>query len=482
MRRWSQGVRSTILVPYMLGSAKDLVQQVLALVQNCDGIRPPDPARVESAKAAIDELGRVRGRPLIYPMIPTGRGSGPFVELQDGSVKMDLICGIGVHLFGHGHPELMMEGAKAALKATTMQGTLMPGDEYGRVLSLLLKHSAGPERLGPESRAYFAAGWLTTCGTMANELALKILRQKKAPAYKLITFKNAFAGRSTTMQELTDEPKYREGQPTFDQFAHVDFYDEKLGLEENVRRTQGAIDTLLAKEPGKFAGIGFEPVQGEGGGFRSAPREWWALVLAHARGKGLAIWFDEVQTFGRTGELFAFQRLGLAEYVDLVTCAKPLQTAAVLWTKDYQPKPGLIAGTFAGGTVSLALGAKIVELLAQGNYFGPEGRIQRLERFMQEDWERRRARIGAKYRLGPMRIHGGMIAVELLDGKAETIKKFLDRYFANGVIAFSAGRDPVLVRFLPPMGVFEEGHWRIAMEVFEKTLGEMDGGTNVPGA
>ncbi|MBS1984572.1 MAG: aminotransferase class III-fold pyridoxal phosphate-dependent enzyme [Bdellovibrionales bacterium] len=462
-------------------AAIDIVQQLMGLVQGCDDIRSVDPTKVEAAKAQIDELGRLRGRALIYPMIPSGRGSGPFVELQDGSVKMDMICGIGVHLFGHGHPQLMLEGAKAAVKATTMQGTLMPGAEYAKVLKLLVENAAKVAHLGPEAQSKISAGWLSTCGTMANELALKILRQKKYPAYKVISFKNAFAGRSTAMQELTDEPKYREGQPTFDQFRHIDFFDATLSIDENIKRACGAIDAIVEKEPGKIAGLEFELIQGEGGGFRGAPREWWVALLSHARQLNLGIWFDEIQTFGRTGELFAFQRLGLGEYVDLVTLAKPLQAAAVLWTPEYQPKPGLIAGTFGGGTVSLALGIKIIEMLLEGGYFGPQGRIQKMERFILSDWEERRARLGAKYKLGPARVTGGMVAFEMLDGKAETIKKFLDRFFDNGVIGFSAGRDPVLVRFLPPMGVLTEEHWLKVMNIFEETLAEVAGGADVPG-
>lgn len=453
-------------------SLQDILPWFISKVQDCEGIRPADPAKVDAAKKKIENLGKLRGRGLIYPMIPSGRGSGPYVELEDGSVKMDMICGIGVHLFGHGHPSLLWEGVKAGLKATTMQGTLMPGEEYRRMLELLIKHGAGEERLPPEAKSKISAGWLSTCGTMANELALKILRQKKYPAFKVITFKNAFAGRSTAMQELTDEPKYREGQPTFDQFRHMDFYDAGKSVDENIKATCAAIDGFLAKEPGAFAGVEFELVQGEGGGFRSAPREWWRGWLAHARAKGLGIWFDEIQTFGRTGEMFAFQRFGLGEFVDLVTCAKPMQAGAVLWTPEYQPKPGLIAGTFGGGTVSLALGIKIMEMLESGGYFGENGRIRRFEEFVQKDWEARRARIGQKYNLGPMRATGGMIAMPILDGKAETIKKFLDLYFERGVIGFSAGRDPVLLRLLPPMGVVTEEHWLEAMEILEKTLAE----------
>ena len=441
----------------------DITNQLMQAAFDLEDVRSPDPGRADESQKWIKEIARVRGRDLIYPMVPSGRASGPFVEMLDGSVKMDLITGIGVHLFGHGHPELILTGVKAALKGTTMQGTLMPGKEYGTILGELIKHA---------QPAAITGGWLSTCGTMVNELALKILRQKKAPAYKLISFKNCFAGRSSAMQELTDEPKYREGQPTFDQFTHIDFFDDALTVEANTKRTIEQIDAVLAKEPGKYCGVGFEVVQGEGGAFRSAPREWWVAWLSHARKQGLGIWFDEVQTFGRTGELFAYQRFGLSEYVDVVSLAKPLQTGAVLWTKDWAPKPGLIAGTFAGGTVSLSLGIKILEMLTQNGYLGPDGKIQKLERFIKSDLEARRERLKDTVGFGRINMTGGMICVEVLDGKADTIKAFLNKLFENGVIGFSAGRDPVMVRFLPPMGVFTEQHWLRAMEIFEKTLVE----------
>ena len=450
----------------------DLTSQVLGKVQNLNAIKDADPGKIPEAVEEIEELGRLRGRPLIYPMIPSGRGSGPFIELTDGSVKLDMICGIGVHLFGHGHPELVLAGVMASVKATTMQGTLMPGREYATVCRHLIKKASKVAHLGVEAQSRICGAWLTTCGTMANELALKILRQKKFPAYKLISFKNCFAGRSSAMQELTDEPKYREGQPTFNQFAHIDFYDSDLTLEQNVLRTTHAIDNVLLKEPGAYCGLGFEPIQGEGGGFRSAPRDWWVAILMHARSKGLGLWFDEVQTFGRTGELFAFQRLGLGDFVDVVSLAKPLQSGAVLWTEEYAPKPGLIAGTFGGSTAGLAIGARIMELLEEGNFFGPSGKIQKLEAFIRDDWEQRRTRVGRKYKLGRANIYGGMVAFEILDGQAETLKKFLNKLFDNGVIAFSAGRSPVMLRMLPSVGVLTEDHWTLAMNVVEKTLEE----------
>ena len=57
-------------------------------------------ARTLSARhyaKSIRELERLRGRPLIYPMLASGEGRGARVWMADGSMKLDLIGGIGVY-------------------------------------------------------------------------------------------------------------------------------------------------------------------------------------------------------------------------------------------------------------------------------------------------------------------------------------------------------------------------------------------------
>jgi len=61
------------------------------------GIRPADPGRAQVLEDALDRLASVRGRPGFYPFVGSGFGRGPLVQLADGSVKWDLITGIGVH-------------------------------------------------------------------------------------------------------------------------------------------------------------------------------------------------------------------------------------------------------------------------------------------------------------------------------------------------------------------------------------------------
>src|SRR5690606_2624381 len=124
--------------------------------------------------------------------------------------------------------------------------------------------------------------------------------------------------------------------------------------------------------------FGFEPMLGEGG-YQAAPREFFVPMLEFCKEQGIAIWMDEVQTFTRTGELFAFETLDLGQYVDLCTIAKTAQVGATFYTEEYNPKPGLIAGTFSGATASMMAGMEMIDMLQEG-FMGPQGRIMEIHK------------------------------------------------------------------------------------------------------
>src|SRR5262249_60495909 len=70
------------------------------------------------------------------------------------------------------------------------------------------------------------------------------------------------------------------------------------------------------------AGILIEPVQGEGG-VRSAPVSFFKALRQLCDEHGILLAFDEVQTgMGRTGDLFAYRRLGVTP--DVMSLAKAL--------------------------------------------------------------------------------------------------------------------------------------------------------------
>src|SRR5271170_5388684 len=105
--------------------ARRLILQALAEhKQALTAVRPPDPERKVEYDDLLRQFGENRAGNLFYPYLGAGIGNGPLVELADGSVKFDMISGIGVHHFGHSHAALLSAGLDAALRDTVMQGNL----------------------------------------------------------------------------------------------------------------------------------------------------------------------------------------------------------------------------------------------------------------------------------------------------------------------------------------------------------------------
>lgn len=435
---------------------QNLVHEVGQLNSTLREVMPSSPALADAGKKEIDRAGQFRGRPLAYPYVGSGAGNGAFVELEDGSVKLDMINGIGIHLLGHSHPRVMAAAVRGALSDVINQGNLQPNKDYTLMIEKL------SQLAGRKSRLKYA--WLSTCGTMANESALKISRQKKTPARMMLSFQNAFAGRSTMMAELTDNPAYKVGLPEYHEVLRLPFYDRRD--PQSAEKTLNAMKAHIEKHEGNISVFSFEPMLGEGG-YRPAPREFFLPLLNFCREKKIPIWADEVQTFTRTGEFFAFETLGIGEYIDLCTIAKTAQIGATLYTEEMNPAPGLIAGTFSGSSAALSAGLEILKIMEEG-YMGPQGRVMQIHhKFV--GMLNRLNETTCKGKLVDAEGLGLMIAVTPLDGKKETVDKLLKNLFQKGVIAFSCGKDPVRIRFLVP-AVIQDTEIEMVGRILEQVI------------
>jgi 4-aminobutyrate aminotransferase-like enzyme len=414
-------------------SARDAAQ---ALVGAAARARSQAKLSAAAYARAVRALGRQRGRPLAYPILLGSPDAGACVRLADGRRVLDWIGGIGVYAFGHGDADLLETAALAAAAAPVFQGHLLPGLEQLALGRLLLRHAA------PRLRHV----WLSVSGAMANENALKLIWQKHAPADRVVAFAHGFAGRTTTLAEITDKPAFREGLPLRGIAFHVPYFDP--GARDPVAKSVAALDAQLAERPGRVAAMLFELVQGEGG-IRTAPREFFVALMERCKSAGVAVWVDEVQTYARTGELFAHKTLGLERYVDVVTAGKALQGSAVLFRRAYNPKPGLVSGTYAGTTVGMAVGARIIERLEQGGFLGPDGRVARLGRRVKRRLAKlARALPGAVREVDGI---GAMWAFTAFDGSAAAVDAVLRAALAEGLLVFSAGGEPSRVRLLLPV-------------------------------
>lgn len=425
--------------------------------QEINEIRPPNPAMVPAYQESLARLAVARGGAPYFPYITSGIGNGPFVELGDGSVKLDFIVGIGVHGMGHSHPTMLEATVDAGLEDTVMQGNLQHNGASLQMCERLLG-------LATADGAKLEHCLLTTSGAMANENALKIAFHNRFPASRVICLDNCFAGRSLALAQLTDRPAYRAGLPkTLD----VDFIP-MFHPADPTGTTEGAIaglKKLIERHPGEYACLWLELVAGEGGYYPGTKPYFEALCkICHEH--NILVIFDEIQTFTRLSRPFAFQHFGLDQYADLVTLGKITQVCATLYGESLKPKGPVLSQTFTGASASIRCGLAVLDELETRECFGSDGWNVRRHAYFENKLKEIAIRLPGKIS-GPYG-EGMMVAFTPGSGSGDDAKKMLMRLYDLGLMGFLAGSDPTRIRFLPPPGVTTEKHIDLACDIIEK--------------
>ena len=181
----------------------------------------------------------------VYPRSPVRpvRGEGVYLYGEEGERYLDFAAGIAVNILGHGHPHLTRAIQEQA--ATLMHVSNLYGSPQGEALAKRLTDLTFADTV-----------FFTNSGVEAVECAIKTARRyhyAKGNPHKhdLISFSNAFPGRTMATISATDQPKMIDGfAPLLPGFKVVEFNDLDAAL--------GAIDE-------NSAGFLVEPIQGEGG-------------------------------------------------------------------------------------------------------------------------------------------------------------------------------------------------------------------------
>lgn len=443
-----------------IARALELLQQVATeQQQDLQRVQPADPRRVSAYDERLKQFAELRGGGLYYPYLATGRGNGPWVELGDGSVKLDFISGIGVHGAGHGDAGLRAAGIEAAMLDTVMQGNLQQFDVSVDLCQRLVD-------LACESGADLRHVTLSTSGAMANENALKLAFHHGPGRPRLVAFEHCFAGRTLALSQLTDKAAYRVGLPPTLSVDYLPFFDTN-DPAGSTGRTLAALETIVARYPQQHAAIWVELIQGEGG-YNVGDTNFLRLLSQRARDAGMVVIFDEVQTFGRTTRPFAFQHFGLDDLVDVVTIGKISQACATLYRPAFKPGPGLISQTFTAGTWEILAALEILDRFDSIGSFGAGGRNQRIHERFSSGLEKLAEQYPGSIS-GPWGI-GGMLALTPLDGSAAVAKRLAELCFEEGLMGFVAGAEPTRLRFLPPLLVVTDEQIDEALRLLEQAL------------
>jgi acetylornithine/N-succinyldiaminopimelate aminotransferase len=277
-----------------------------------------------------------------YKRLPLAitRGEGMYLYDAAGNRYLDMFAGIAVNALGYAHPDLLR--AINAQAAAYVHLSNYFAQEPQIRLAEQITRASGYERV-----------FFCNSGTEATEGAMKLARRwgSSLGRTELLSFSNAFHGRSYGALSLMDRPKYRDGfGPFLDHCRLLPFND---------------VDALRSAVGPATAAVALEFIQGEGGIRPVTPA--FAAALEELRARfGFLLIADEVQSgVGRTGKFFGFQHFD--GHPDIVTMAKPigggLPLGAVLAQQSLASvlEPGTHGTTFGGNPVACAAGSVVLE-------------------------------------------------------------------------------------------------------------------------
>jgi acetylornithine aminotransferase len=426
------------------------------------GPRPPRPELAEEHAQLLDRLTKARGGAPYFPYLSSGLGRGPWVELVDGSGKLDFIVGIGVHGLGHSHPLMMQASIDGALQDTVMQGNLQQHPPSIELCERLIGWAK-------KSGAHLDHCLLSTSGAMSNENALKIALHNRAPASRILALDNCFAGRSIALAALTDRPQYRTGLPLALTVDYLPAFDPR-DPDGSTKKAVEILKKNVERYPNQYANLWMELVSGEGG-YYPGSTEYFRALCEIAREQKILITFDEVQTFSRLSEPYAFQHFKLDEFADIVTIGKITQVCATLYGEALKPKGPLLSQTFTASSASIAAGLMMLKALEANECFGPSGRNMTRHHYFAGKLVQLAAKHPGKIS-GPWG-EGMMIAFTPGNGSSKYAQDFVYKMYHAGIMGFVAGHDPTRIRFLPPPACTTEADIDAACLILDEVLAAM---------
>ncbi|MFS2242082.1 4-aminobutyrate--2-oxoglutarate transaminase [Microbacterium sp. OR16] len=420
------------------------LEQVRRIVTELPG---PRSAAILARKADAVASGVAHSMPVSV----VAAGGGVVVD-ADGNSLIDLGSGIAVTSVGNAHPKVAAAVAAQAAQFTHTCFMVSPYESYVDVAEAL-------NRLTPGDFAKKTA--LFNSGAEAVENAIKIAR-KHTGRQAVVAFDHGYHGRTNLTMALTAKAMpYKAGFGPFapEVYRVPGSYPYRDGLT-GAEAAERAI-TLIEKQIGadSLAAVIIEPIQGEGG-FIVPADGFLDAVVAWCRDNGVVFIADEVQTgFARTGAMFASEIFGIEP--DLVTTAKGiaagLPLAGVTGRAEIMDAAhaGGLGGTYGGNPIACAAA------LAAIDAFENDGLIERARQIGEVLTTRLGAMRDSDARLGDIRGHGAMIAVEFVDAEtgapdAALTAAVAKACVAEGVIILTCGTFGNVIRFLPPLSIGDD--------------------------
>ena len=382
----------------------------------------------------------------VYPRSPVRpvRGEGAYLYGEQGEKYLDFAAGIAVNILGHGHPHLTKAIQEQA--ATLIHVSNLYGSPQGEALAKRLIDLTFADTV-----------FFTNSGVEAVECSIKTARRyhhaKGNPRkHALITFSNAFHGRTMATISATDQAKMIDGfAPLLPGFTVVPFDD---------------LDAALSAIDDNTAGFLVEPVQGEGG-IRPASPEFMKGLRAACDERDLMLVLDEVQCgVARTGTLYAYEQYGIEP--DIMATAKGIgggfPLGACLATE--KAASGMVIGThgstFGGNPLAMAAGQAVLDVIANDDFLANVRQMgERLRSALEQMIPNH------DHLFDHVRGMGLMLGVKL---KSDS-RSFVNYLRTRGLLTVAAGDN--VMRVLPPLNI-EESHIREFVETLSAAAADYE--------
>ncbi len=297
-----------------------------------------------TAKPAFDALMEITSRPPIVFV----KGQGSYLWDHTGKRYLDFIQGWAVNTLGHS-PKLLVD-------ALTQQAARLvtPSPAFYNDTSLDLAQLLN-------ETSVFDQAFFANSGAEAIEGAIKLARKygavHKRGAFEIITFEDAFHGRTLAAMSASGKKAF---EPLFE--------PKVKGFPKAKLNDIASVEQLIG--PNTVA-VMLEPIQGEAGVLPASHKflqDLRVLTLEH----GLLLIVDEIQTgIGRLGTMFAYEQSGISP--DIMVLGKGIgggvPLAALLATDVASCfEHGDQGGTFNGSPLMCAAGLAIVRHVAQPEF------------------------------------------------------------------------------------------------------------------
>jgi L-lysine 6-transaminase len=398
------------------------------------------------------------------------------VGALEGKEYIDCYTYFATLPIGHNHPGMNdPEFQETLLRAAIANPA--NSDVYSREFASFVRTFR--EIAVPEEYRYmfFVAG-----GALAVENAMKAAfdwksRKNEAKgieggADRILHFREAFHGRSGyTLSVTNTDPTKTARFPKFDwprvSNPKLSFPVDEEAVEAAEAASLAEIDRAFDADPNGIAAILIEPIQGEGGDNHFRPSFLQALRRI-ADERDVLLIFDEVQTgMGTTGEMWAFQALGVTP--DLVAFGKKTQVCGIMSTgrideveKNVFHVSSRINSTWGGNLVDMVRCARYLEIIRDEGLVANAARVGAYFRNRLAELEDEFAGL-----VDNVRGRGMFLAFDLPDGT--TRNQVRTRCWDDGLATLNCG--PRSLRFRPAL-IFSESDVDRSLVILREALAE----------